>query len=244
MSKRIPNALLTVLSILCGSASADSIIPRYVTEASFGEGCVDGAAACDGTHPDSCALQNAINWAVDNSGELLIPSGTCVLATNLGPQALTIAANPGIRIEGASGNGSFLQFWSTEPNATALTVGSLATGSETANFSLNNVSIDTSGSPADGVNGLVLNQLEGGVISNVAIYGSTLGPSFSSGTGLSIVGVALSNYTVDVLLSNVSVHANFAVGIQAGGSSTGNFSNGHVFSNVTVYRENRHVNGT
>jgi len=167
-----------------------------------------------------------------------------VLATNLGPQALTIAANPGIRIEGASGNGSFLQFWSTEPNATALTVGSLATGSETANFSLNNVSIDTSGSPADGVNGLVLNQLEGGVISNVAIYGSTLGPSFSSGTGLSIVGVALSNYTVDVLLSNVSVHANFAVGIQAGGSSTGNFSNGHVFSNVTVYRENRHVNGT
>ena len=188
MSKNIPNALLAALGILFGSASAVGDIPRYVTEASFGEGCVDGAAACDGTHPDSCALQNAINWAVDNSGELLIPSGTCVLATNLGPQGLIVPANPGIRIEGVSGSGSFLQFWGTAPNDTALTVGSLASGGASAGFSLNNVSIDISSSPAQGVNALVLNQLKSGVISNVDIYGSWFGPDFSSGTALTILG--------------------------------------------------------
>ena len=244
MSKRIPNALLAALSILSGLAFADDVIPRDVTEASFGEGCVDGAAVCDGAHFDACALQNAINWAVANSGELLIPSGTCVLATSLGAQGLIVPANSAIRIEGVSRDGSFLMFWSTTPDATALTVGSLLTDSPTGNFSLNNVTIDTSGSPAPGVNGLVLNQLGSGVISNVVIIGSLLGPSFSSGTGLSILGASLGNYTVDVLLNNVSVKGNFAVGIQSGGSSTGNFSNGHVFSNVTIYRANKHVNGT
>src|ERR1700687_4950441 len=215
MSKRIPNALLAALSILSGLAFADDVIPRDVSEASFGEACLDGAAVCDGARFDACALQNAINWAVANSGELLIPSGTCVLATSLGAQGLIVPANSAIRIVGASRDGSYLMFWSTPPDATALTVGSLLTDSPTGNFSLNNVTIDTSPSPAPGVNGLVLNQLGSGVISNVVIIGSLLGPSFSSGTGLSILGASL-GYTVDVLLNNVSVKGNFAVGIQSG----------------------------
>ncbi len=42
----------------------------------------------------------------------------------------------------------------------------------------------------------------------------------------------------------MSINGNFAVGIQSGGFSTGNFSNGHVFSNLTMYRVHSHVDGT
>src|SRR5260370_4226405 len=213
--------------------------------------CVgDWGARWDGTTNDRGSIQNAINAAAAAGAggfSLRLPAGNC----NIGSTGLTFPANSpstpfAISLRGDSTTGTRILYTGT---GTAIAVGAAGSGrAGAAMVELRDFTLDTTGTSASAsvVNGIVLNNVRGGLIENVTVVG-TFATAFvgQSNTianhwGIAILGgiwqadQSKSDYSVVVMVKRVTILGNWQHGIEVDGYNT-NKSNGYTFLDTRVY---------
>lgn len=207
----------------------------------------DWGAQCDGIANDRVPIQSAINAAAAVGGgfSLKLPAGNC----NIGAAGLVFPPNSAttplpISIRGDSMSGTRILYTGT---GTAISIG--AAGSATpgaVTFEMRDLTVDTTGTSASTVNGIVLQNVRGGLIENVQVVGTYttrfVGQSntIANHWGLALLGgtwqqdPSKTDYSCNVTVRRVSILGNWQHGIEVDGYNT-NKSNGYTFIDTRVY---------